>query len=180
MSRDPKHYFRQSARLENYDYSKGGTYFVTVTVDGEGEIFGNIVEGKVDLNKAGEIIEKVWMNLPKQFTNVKLDEFVIMPDHFHGIIILENMKEGLMNQARTMEKNWILMKNKKNTLGKIIRAFKAKVAKLIREDGAIDFKWHRNYYDHIVRDEKDLLIIKKYIKNNPLNLEIAKNNKNNL
>ncbi|MCH6574529.1 MAG: transposase [Bacteroidetes bacterium] len=85
-----------------------------------------------------------------------------------------------MNQARTMEKNWILMKNKKNTLGKIIRAFKAKVAKLIREDGAIDFKWHRNYYDHIVRDEKDLLIIKKYIKNNPLNLEIAKNNRNNL
>ena len=60
MSRDPNHYFRQSARLKNYDYSKGGAYFVTVTVDGEGEIFENIVEGKVKLNTAGQIIEKVW------------------------------------------------------------------------------------------------------------------------
>jgi putative transposase len=180
MSRDPKQYFRQSARLKNHDYSKGDAYFVTVTVDGEGEIFGKVVEGKVKLNKAGEIIEKVWMNLPKQFTNVKLDEFVIMPDHFHGIIILENKKEGLMNQARTKEKIWILMKNKKNTLGKVIRAFKAKVTRLIHEDGSNDFKWHRNYYDRIVRNEKDLLIIRKYIKNNPLNLKIAKNNKNNL
>ena len=180
MSRDPKQYFRQSARLKDYDYSKGGAYFVTVTVDGEGEIFGKVVEGKVKLNKAGEIIEKVWMNLPKQFTNVKLDEFVIMPDHFHGIIILENKKEGLMNQARTKEKIWILMKNKKNTLGKVIRALKAKVTRLIHEDGSNDFKWHRNYYDRIVRNEKDLLILRKYIKNNPLNLKIAKNNKNNL
>jgi len=180
MSRYLKHYFRQSARLKNYDYSKGGAYFVTVTVDGEDEIFGNIVEGKIKLNEAGEIIEKVWMSLPKQFTNVKLDEFVIMPDHFHGVIILENNNEGLMNQARTKEKNWILMKNKKNTLGKIIRAFKAKATKLIHEDGFKDFKWHRNYYDHIVKDEKELLIIRKYIKNNPLNLEIVKNNNHNL
>jgi len=180
MSQDPKQYFRQSARLKNYDYSKDGAYFVTVTDDGEGEIFGKVVEGKVKLNKAGEIIEKVWMNLPKQFTNVKLDEFVIIPDHFHGIIILENKKEGLMNQARTKEKIWILMKNKKNTLGKVIRAFKAKLTRLIHEDGSNDFKWHRNYYDRIVRNEKDLLIIRKYIKNNPLNLKIAKNNKNNL
>jgi REP element-mobilizing transposase RayT len=103
-----------------------------------------------------------------------------MPDHFHGIIILENKKEGLMNQARTKEKIWILMKNKKNTLGKVIRAFKAKVTRLIHEDGSNDFKWHRNYYDRIVRNERDLLIIRKYIKNNPLNLKIAKNNKNNL
>jgi len=180
MSQDPKQYFRHSARLKNYDYSKGGAYFVTVTVDGEGEIFGKVIEGKVKLNKAGEIIDKVWINLPKQFTNVKLDEFVIMPDHFHGIIILENMKEGLMNQARTMEKNWILMKNKKNTLGKIIRAFKAKAAKLIREDGAKDFKWRRNYYDHIVKNENELMIVRKYIKNNPFKLKIAKNNKNSL
>ena len=157
MSRDPKHYFRQSARLKNYDYSKGGAYFITVTVDVEGEIFGNVVEGKIKLNKAGEIIEKVWMNLPNQFINVKLDEFVIMPDHFHGIIILENKKEGLMNQARTKEK----------------------VTKLIHEDGYKDFKWHRNYYDHIVRNEKELLITRKYIKNNPLNWKIEKHNRNN-
>jgi len=179
MSRDPKHYFRQSTRLKNYDYSKSGAYFVTITVDIEGEVFGKIVEGNVRLNKAGEIIERVWMNLPNQFINVKLDEFVVMPDHFHGIIILENKKEGLMNQARTKEKNWILMNNRKNTLGKIIRAFKAKVTKLIHKDGYKDFKWHRNYYDHIVRNEEELLIIRKYIKNNPLNWKIEKHNRNN-
>lgn len=179
MSRDPKHYFRQSARLKNYDYSKSGAYFVTITVNEEGEIFGKIVKGKVRLNKAGKIVEKVWVNLPKQFTKVKLDEFVIMPNHFHGIIILENKKEGLMNQARTNEKNWTLMKNKKDTLGKIIRAFKAKAAKLIHEDGFKEFEWHRNYYDHIVRDKKDLMIIRKYIINNPLNWKIEKHNKNN-
>ncbi|UCH64506.1 MAG: transposase [Ignavibacterium sp.] len=64
--------------------------------------------------------------------------------------------------------------NEKDTLGKIIRSFKAKAAKLIREEGFKDFKWHRNYYDHIVRDDKDLLIVRKYIKNNPLNLKIKK------
>ena len=84
-----------------------------------------------------------------------------------------------MNQARTKEKNWILMKNKKDTSGKIIRAFKAKATKLIHEDGFKDFKWHRNYYDHIVRNEKELLITRKYIKNNPLNWKIEKHNRNN-
>jgi REP element-mobilizing transposase RayT len=177
MSRDLNHYFRQSARLKNYDYSKSGAYFITITVDREGEIFGKIVEGKIKLNKSGEIIKQVWMNLPKQFAKVKLDEFVVMPDHLHGIVVIKESKsnkesnsngEGLMNQARTKEGDWILMKNEKDTLGEILRSFKAKAAKLIREDGFKDFKWHRNYYDHIARDDKDLLIIRKYIKNNPL------------
>ncbi|UCH64505.1 MAG: hypothetical protein JSW63_07665 [Ignavibacterium sp.] len=124
MSRDIKHYFRQSARLKNYDYSKSGAYFVTITIDEEGETFGIIVDGKVKLNKAGEIIKQVWMNLTKQFTNVKLDEFVVMPDHIHGIVIIKEGKsneEGLMNQARTSESKsnnnadnkWILMKMRK-------------------------------------------------------------------
>jgi len=182
MSRDPKHYFRQSTRLKNYDYSKIGAYFITITIDGKAEVFGNIVEGRARLNKAGEIIKQVWMNLPKQFTNVKLDEFVVMPDHFHGIVIIDYKKEGLINQTRTAENKsnintddkWILMKNENNTLGKIIRAFKAKVTKLIREDGFKDFKWHRNYYDHVVRNKKDLLIIRKYIKYNPSKWKIEK------
>ena len=191
MSQDLNHYFRQSARLKNYDYSKSGAYFVAITVDGEGKIFGKIVEGKINLNKFGQIIEQAWMNLPKQFANVKLDEFVVMPDHLHGVVVIKESKsnkksisnrEGLMNQARTYEnksannaKNkWILMKNEKDTLGKIIRSFKAKAAKLIREDGFKDFKWHRNYYDHIVRDDNELLIIRKYIINNPSKWEIKK------
>jgi len=185
MSRDLNHYFRQSARLKNYDYSKSGAYFITITVDREGEIFGKIVEGKIKLNKSGEIIKQIWMNLPKQFAKVKLDEFVVMPDHLHGIVVIKESNsngEGLMNQARTSENKsnnnadnkWILMKNEKDTLGKIIRSFKAKGAKLIREDGFKDFKWHRNYYDHIVRDNKDLLIIRKYIKNNSLKWKIKK------
>ena len=100
MSRDPKHYFRQSTRLKNYDYSKIGAYFITITIDGKAEVFGNIVEGRVRLNKAGEIIKQVWMNLPKQFTNVKLDEFVVMPDHFHGIVIIENKEFGIKSNPR--------------------------------------------------------------------------------
>ena len=180
MSRDPKHYFRQSTRLKNYDYSKSGAYFVTITVDGEGEVFGKIVGSKVRVNKAGEIIKRIWVNLPKHFASVQIDEFIVMPDHFHGIVFIENTKEGLMNQASTKEKSWILMKDKKDTLGKIIRTFKAKATKLIRDDRFKNFKWHRNYHDHIVRNEKDLLIIRKYIRDNPLNWEFEKHNRNNL
>ena len=169
MSRDPKHYYRQSTRLKNYDYSESGTYFVTINVDNEGNIFGKIEKGKVELSKAGEIVKKEWMCLPEKFTNVRLGEFVVMPDHFHGIVILSNKKEGLMNQAHTENKTWILMKNEDDILGKIIRAFKAKVTKLIHENGLKDFKWHRNYHDRIVRNKKELFAIKNYIKNNPLN-----------
>ena len=179
MSRDPKHYFRQSIRLKNYNYSKSGAYFVTITVDSEGETFGKIKEGRVELNRAGELVKKEWMDLPRKFINVKLDKFVIMPDHFHGIVILDNKKEGLINQAPTRKKDWILIKDKNDTLGKIIRAFKAKTAKLIHDNGSKDFKWHRNYYDHIVRDEKDFFAVKNYIRNNPSNWEIEKHNKHN-
>ncbi len=147
-------------------------YFVTITVDSKGEVFGKIEESKVELSKAGAIVEKEWLSSPEKFTNVRLDKFVVMPDHFHGILIVENKKEGLMNQARTKEKNWILMKNKDNTLGKIIRTFKAKAAKLIHDDGFKDFKWHQNYYDRIVRNEKELFAIRNYIRNNPLNWKI--------
>src|SRR3990172_7577394 len=90
MSQDPRHYFRQSTRLKNYDYSMSGAYFITICTKDEGDVFGMVVNGKTNLNNTGKILERVWINLPKQFENINLDEFVVMPDHIHGIIIIKN------------------------------------------------------------------------------------------
>jgi len=115
---------------------------------------------------------------------VGLDEFVIMPDHLHGIIVIHS--RDLSNQIRTGDQiplgtdeshfgakaSFPLMKNPKTTLGKIIRHFKAKATKLIHDEGFSAFRWQRNYYEQILRDEEHLDRVRAYILNNPLNWSI--------
>lgn len=132
-------------------------------------IFGTIVDGNLKLFQPGKIVELCWKELPERFKNVILDEYMIMPDHFHGIIILieDVSSRGLINQTPTDDQKWILMKNPKPVLGKMIRHFKAKSAKMIHNNGYEKFQWQRNYYEHIIRGEKDLINIQKYIYENP-------------
>ena len=156
-------------------------------------LFGAISENKMQLTIAGTIARQCWEEIPGHFPNVALDEFVIMPDHMHGVIILTNDDDysrrgrgGLINQTTTScisinqtttnhntinqtpaGVDWILMRNPEQTLGKIVRWFKARATKMIRDSGERGFQWQRNYYEHIIRNERERIAIQKYISNNP-------------
>jgi len=157
-------------RLKDFDYSVGGEYFITICIAHRKRYFGKIIDEKICLSPVGKIVDKIWNQIPNKFADTKLDYYQIMPDHFHGIIILEENQKHLINQMPT-GKSGIRnnpMELKRITLGSIIRWFKGRVK---YEAGKInsDFKWQRRYYDRIIRDEKELFFIREYILNNPEN-----------
>ena len=193
MNYNPSKHHRRSIRLKRYDYSSAGAYFVTAVLQNRVRFFGSVDKNGMQLNGAGKIAHQCWNDIPVHFPHVELDEFVIMPDHMHGIIVIlpdertagddMNACGGLMNQAPTNHipanqaptenasidrTDWILMKNPKRTLGKIVRWYKARATKIIRDSGKTGFQWQRNYYEHIIRNERELAPIHRYILNNPV------------
>jgi putative transposase len=87
MKYDPEKYRRRSIRLKGYDYGQAGAYFVTVCTQGRACLFGNVAEGQMRLNDAGRMIERWWFELNRKFTTIETDEFVVMPNHVHGIVV---------------------------------------------------------------------------------------------
>ena len=173
-------YHRRSIRLKGSDYSKPGYYFVTVCTRERESIFGKIIDFSMVCNQMGEIVEKVWSELPIHFPKVKTDQFIIMPNHMHGIIqVIPNKRSELssgnmclLNQAPiqgSISEGWIMMKSTSVTLGKIIRNFKAKSTREIRNKMNNSFCWQRNYFEHIIRDKNELFRIREYILDNPEN-----------
>jgi REP element-mobilizing transposase RayT len=162
---DINHY-RKSLRLKEYDYSLPGEYYVTICTHERECILGEIFDGEMKLNARGIIADKCWREITKHFENVKLDDYLIMPNHVHGIIIITESCRDLINQIPT--KDFSLMKNPKITLGKIIRHYKARTAKCIYDSGIANFKWQRGYYDRIIRNGKELNNIRDYINSNVL------------
>jgi putative transposase len=164
-----KHH-RRSLRLPEYDYSQEGAYYITICTQDRKCLLGKIANGRMALTRCGEIAEKWWNNLPEYFPDVVLNEYVIMPNHFHGIIIITgDGSRGLINQTPTdIGDKWILMKNPKPTLGKIIRHFKAQTAKYAHDSGCKEFCWQRNYWEHVIRNDKSYGRIRQYIIENPL------------
>lgn len=154
---------RRSIRLSGYDYSQPGYYFVTICIHNRKELFlGDISDGKFVENAFSAIVRTCWNDLPKHYQNVNLDEFIIMPNHVHGIIrIVDDIAGAGFKPAPTVNK-------KRHGLPEIIRAFKSFSSRRISETGQL-FKWQRNFYDHIIRDTTSLFCIRKYIQDNPSN-----------
>ena len=162
---------RRSIRLKPYDYSQTGYYFLTVCAQNRQCVFGEIINGKMKLNEVGEMIETDWNKLPWHFPNIKLDEFVIMPNHMHGIILIVGaplvgaQNNDIADRATTRVAP---------TLGDIVGAFKSIAANEyihnVKNNDWPPFKgslWQRNYYEHIIRDERDLNRVREYVVNNP-------------
>lgn len=167
MSFDPKIHHRGSIRLQHYDYAQNGAYFVTICAQDRACLFGTISDGQMRANDHGRIVNECWNDLPKHYGQVILDEFITMPNHVHGIIILsgENERAGL-KPAPTTESTPI---NKHHGLSEIVRALKTFSARRInqaRNTPAIPV-WQRNYYEHVIRNEEDLNKVREYIITNP-------------
>jgi putative transposase len=166
---------RKSIRLKEYDYSQPGEYFITICTYDKKCVLGEEIEEKIRLSPIGEIAKKCLEEIHEHFPEVGLDEYVIMPNHVHGIIIITESRD-LINQIPT--KNFPLMKNPKVTLGKIMRYYKARSTKYIHNSGYVDFRWQSLFYDRIVRGDKELNNIRDYIINNPIKWYLDEENPN--
>lgn len=176
---------RRSIRLNGYDYAQSGAYFVTICVQDKKRLFGKIINNRMVLSELGKIIKQNWNAIPQVFPQVRLDMFVIMPNHIHGIIIFNIPDdvgaqfivskvgvEFIQPESPGFDKSnpYIRnnpMKTERIQLGKIIRYFKAKTAYLIRHNkNTSDYSWQRNYYEHIIR-AGEFDHIREYILLNP-------------
>ncbi|HVO72661.1 MAG TPA: transposase [Ignavibacteriaceae bacterium] len=165
---------KKQYRLPGFDYSGEGEYFITICIDKRKQYFGKIENGKMILSQIGIIAEKIWNQLPEKFMDVRLDAYQIMPDHFHGIVIIrENKRRSFVNRRNLTQEFKSGIRNnpmelEEITLGRIIRWFKGRV-KFESNNLAPDFRWQTRFYDRIIRDEKEFYFISEYIVNNPIN-----------
>jgi len=166
---------RRSVRLKNYDYSHPGAYFVTVCAHEKKCLFGKNVESRMELNALGKIVEKHWMEIPKHFQTVSLDQFIVVPNHIHGILIVNVDGRGMACHAPTPRR---FGKPVSNSLPTVVGSFKSAVSKTINEsrNGLRTTVWQRNYYEHVIRNEKDLKAIREYIEQNPLKWSLDEEN----
>ncbi len=156
---------RRSIRLKGYDYAQAGAYFVTMCTQGRVCLFGDVVDGQMQLNECGQVVADSWLWLSGRYPYVGMDEWVVMPNHLHGIIILS--EPDCRGGSRTAP-----TKNRKS-IGRLIGAFKTVSTKRLnamRSTPGVPV-WQRNYYEHIVRSEESLTRIRQYIVDNPARWE---------
>jgi REP element-mobilizing transposase RayT len=164
---------RKLNRLNGYDYSQDGYYFVTICTKNREHFFGEIKNAEMQLNEYGEFAKKCWLEIPIHFSHVILDEFIIMPNHIHGILIIENKNTtNMVGNKNFCSLPWQTKLSK--SLSSVIRGFKIGVTKFFREKNNYEFSWQKSFYDHIIRDEKALFKIREYIQNNPLKWKLEK------
>jgi putative transposase len=169
-----KHQYRtDSFRLKTWDYSKDGAYFITVCTHQRGNLFGEIINETIQLNQYGKIVQDEWIKSERIRTEIQLDEFIIMPNHFHAIVWIKQSVEttGQINNVETTGRSSLQEHPKgpmKKSLGSLIAGFKSSVTVKINHLRQTPNQpvWQRNYYDRIIRHERELREIRNYIKFN--------------
>jgi putative transposase len=193
----------ESARLRNWDYASPGGYFITICTNDRKQYFGEIINGKMALSEKGMVADKYWREIPDHFPEIRLDQYVIMPNHIHGILDIipgvETPDPGVSKNERYMETpmkletpklgvstntngsmrkptnkslgvstNTTMTTEKGTTIGIIINQFKRACTLTIKKRG-VPFGWQSRFYDHIIRDDRELSAIRQYILYNPAN-----------
>lgn len=160
---------RRSIRLKGYDYSQAGLFFITICCENRICRFGKIQNGEMILNEYGRIAYNEWEKTPDIRNHVELGEFIIMPNHIHGIIRLgelhspENKSTSHSNRGEFNSP----LRSPSQTVGAIVRGYKSSVTKQLNLMGFHGKLWQRNYYEHIIRNEQSHHRISNYIINNP-------------
>jgi len=195
MNHHKQHKNRRSIRLRGYDYSSPGEYFITICTQNRELFLGDVVNGEMVLNDIGVIARDFWNRIPERYEHVVLDAFVVMPNHIHGIICIEYHPGhpagaihpvGAIHELPLRDGNsgpeTYRKQRRQMLLSKIIGWYKMNVAKqaniLLNNSG--NRFWQRNYYEHIIRNEKSLHRIKDYIINNPAQWDDDMNHPNNI
>jgi 2-amino-4-hydroxy-6-hydroxymethyldihydropteridine diphosphokinase len=166
---------RKPNRLINHDYAQAGYYFVTVCTSRRVSWFGTIKDKKMILNEWGRMVQLCWNETPRHFAEIKLDEFVTMPNHIHGILIVKNQNINVGNRhACSLRRG----RRQCQTVPLVVESFKSAVSRLINKTlpAGKHFRWQKSYHDRIIRAETELNAIREYIQNNPLNWETDPDN----
>ncbi len=168
---------RRSLRLPGYDYSQCGAYFMTICTENRKCLFGRVLDGLMVLSDVGRVIEAEWLRTPTIRPQVQLDAYVVMPNHIHGILLIDGDSEGNSRSGSTSGRMQDAptadgptgFQAPSRTAGAVVRGFKgatsSQVTRMLRSRDIM--VWQRNYYEHIIRDEGDLNRIREYIEGNP-------------
>ncbi len=182
MPFDPRIHHRRSIRKRGYDYAFPGWYFITVCTEGKDHTFGSVIEWQMRLNEAGRMVADFWNYMPQRFSGMVLDEFVVMPNHFHAIFQIAPRVVGApvvgapdragINSAPTGRHR--AGTSPAPTVGNIVGTFKSLTAnEYLRGVKGFGWRrlpkglWQRNYYERIIRNERELVAMRAYIRENP-------------
>jgi putative transposase len=191
MSYVPEKHHRRSIRLQGYDYSQPGMYFVTICTQGKELLFGEVAKGEMAVNKYGRMIWEEWYRSAEIRREVRLDEFMVMPNHLHGIVVITSAEAhgvgaigrheiiaivvGAHGRAPLQHRQ---LHRQPRSLGSFVAGFKSATTKRIndlRGTPGVPL-WQRNYYEHVIRNEEELHRIREYIQTNPLRWELDREN----
>ena len=179
-------------RMQDYDYGSDGAYFITICIKDREHIFGEVVDGKMKLSNIGKVADEYWLNIPKFKSYIGLGEYVVMPNHIHGILIIDNPTRNGRKTLQKREGETIQKTNKHRTvfqpflqpesesISLAIRSYKSAVTKWMRENSNLEQIWQPRFYDHIIRNDQSYKKIEEYIINNPIKWELDKDNSENL
>jgi putative transposase len=175
---------RKRNRALWHDYSKPGIYFITICTKDREHYFGKISDKKMELSEIGKIAQQCWEKIPALCSQIELDNYVVMPNHLHGIIIIKNGsrnrhnrgdgKECAENKGTGGASSLQEMERRLQRLPVVMGSYKSIVTKMAhknQKDSDLFFRWQKSYYDHIIRNKKSLNFIRRYILNNPANWE---------
>lgn len=174
---DPEKHHRKSIRIPGYDYSRPGAYYITVCTHRREHLFGDVVDGIMRLNEFGRHVQQCWDQIPNHFFHVRLDEFIIMPNHIHGVIWItddygRNGIVGANNYLPLPELHrselFPMGHGTAKTVGSIIRGFKIGVTMRLHSGRPATPVWQRGYHEHVIRNDYSLHRIRRYIRNNPM------------
>ena len=192
----------ESARLKHWNYANNGMYFITICTDDKIRNFGNIIDENVMLNKLGKFATQCWEDIPNHFPFVELNGYIIMPNHIHGIIGIDNdnvetrhaLSQTKGNQynintetghALSLQQHPRFRNQGKNSISAIVGSFKSAVTKYANKNN-IPFKWQTRFYNRVIRactpkyvsarrrDENELFNIQRYVIENPLKWKLDK------
>ena len=173
MTYNPQKHHRKSIRIPEYDYSTPGAYFITVCTHNRECLFGDIVDGEMHLNAFGDTVVEQWARTAEMRPRIHLDEFIVMPNHIHGILMMSDTgaRRGTLQRAPTNIQVSVEQFGKptSDTIPTIVRLFKSTTTKQINElrktPGVA--VWQRNYHENVIRNDASLIRIRAYIANNP-------------
>ena len=158
MRYDPNIHHRRSIRLKGYDYSQGGAYFITICIEGRLSLLGSIAGEELRHTEAGEMVSRVWAEMPVNYPGIDVDAFVVMPDHFHGMILIEPPALALPDAVHRLKSLTTALYRR----GVYDRSWPAFAGRL----------WQRNYFERIIRDEAELVETRQYIEHNPFDRDV--------